>query len=54
VHGGDLGRKNRQIGAASATAAYATEFLMRRNLMISNAAIYCALVVRDAVVVSLR
>jgi hypothetical protein len=35
-------------------AAYAAEILVRRNLMIWNAAIYCALVVRDAVIVSLR
>jgi hypothetical protein len=35
-------------------AAYAAEILVRRNLMIWNAAIYCARVVRDTVMVSLR
>jgi hypothetical protein len=33
-------------------AAYAAEILMRRNLMILNAAIHCTLVVRNAVIVS--
>jgi hypothetical protein len=34
--------------------AYAAEILVRRNLMIWNAAIYCTLVARDTVMVSPR
>jgi hypothetical protein len=35
-------------------AAYAAEILVRRNLMIWNAAVYCALVARVTLIVSLR
>jgi hypothetical protein len=33
---------------------YAAEILVTPNLMVCNAAIYCTLVVRDSLVVSLR
>jgi hypothetical protein len=35
-------------------AAYAAEILVRRNLMIWNAGIYCTLVVRDIILISVH
>jgi hypothetical protein len=34
--------------------AYAAEILVRRNLMFGNVVIYCTLVARDTVMISLR
>jgi len=54
-----LGTFHRQIWASQQIreedrAACAAEILVRRNLTIWNAAIYCTLVVRDSLIVSLR
>jgi hypothetical protein len=44
----------RMVDARTHIASCDAEILVRRNLMIWGAAIYCTLVARDSLVVSLR